>query len=125
MVQLILEAAQGASTCEYLDTCRWAERGELPEGAHPCRTDDFLADAAFAALARAQAHPSAAAFQLRLSGFEGHVLQPKNSSATGALLMKSGIIPRYGDRALPVLDVPDVLLQRRRLSALLLLGSNR
>ena len=35
MVQLILEAAQGASPCEYLDNRRGTERGELPKGAHP------------------------------------------------------------------------------------------
>jgi hypothetical protein len=61
MVQLILEAAQGASSCEYLDTCRRAERGELPEGAHPRGTDGFLAGAAFADLDRASAQSRAAA----------------------------------------------------------------
>ena len=61
MVQLILEAAQGASAGLYLDTFRQTERCDLPEGAHPIGTDGFVAGAAFAALARASAQPSAAA----------------------------------------------------------------
>ena len=78
MVQLILEAAQGASVGLYPDTARQTERGDLPEGAHPFGTDGFVAGAAFAAIDRASAQPSAAAFQLRLPGFEGRVLTPKN-----------------------------------------------
>ena len=53
MVQLILEAAQGASAGKYPDTFRQTERCDLPEGAHPVGTDGFWAGAAFAALARA------------------------------------------------------------------------
>jgi hypothetical protein len=67
MVQLILEAAQGASAGLYPDTARQTERGDLPERAHPIGTDGFLAGAAFAALARASAQPSTAA-----------LLKPKN-----------------------------------------------
>ena len=61
MVQLILEAAQGASAGLYPDTFRQTERCDLPEGAHPIGTDGFVAGAVFAALARASAQPSAAA----------------------------------------------------------------
>ena len=61
MVQLILEAAQGASDGLYPDTFRQTERCDLPEGAHPIGTDGFVAGAALAALARASAQPSAAA----------------------------------------------------------------
>ena len=75
MVQLILEAAQGASVGLYPDTARQTERGDLPEGAHLFGTDGFVAGAA---IDRASAQPSAAAFQLRLPGFEGRVLTPKN-----------------------------------------------
>ena len=51
----------------------------LPEGAHPCGTEGFLACAAFAELVRASAQASTAAFPLRLSGFEGQVLKPEKS----------------------------------------------
>ena len=61
MVQLILEAAQGASAGLYPDTFRQTERCDLPEGAHRIGTDGFVAGAAFAALARASAQPSTAA----------------------------------------------------------------
>ena len=53
MVQLILEAAQGASGGLYLDTFRQTQRCDLQEGAHPVGTEGFLAGAAFAVLARA------------------------------------------------------------------------
>ena len=55
MVQLLLEAAQGASSGLYLDTARLTERCDLPEEAHPCGTESFLACAAFAELVRALA----------------------------------------------------------------------
>ncbi|GEM_PF-4257946 len=42
MVQLILEAAQGASSGLYTDTARLTERCNLPAGAHPCETEGFL-----------------------------------------------------------------------------------
>jgi hypothetical protein len=80
MVQLILEAAQGASPCEYLDTCRGTERGELPEGSHPFRTDGFLPGAAFAAIARASAQPMATA-----------LLQIKIHSAIFSFQVRCGI----------------------------------
>ncbi|QXD23262.1 hypothetical protein F7C95_15210 [Opitutia bacterium ISCC 51] len=76
MVQLNLEAAQGASAGLYPDTARQAERGEHPEGVHPLGIDGILAGAAFAVFAWAQ--PNTAAFPLRPLGFEGHVLMPKN-----------------------------------------------
>ena len=41
MVQLILEAAQGASAGLYPDTIRQTERCDLPEGAHRIGTDGF------------------------------------------------------------------------------------
>ncbi|MCZ6673732.1 MAG: hypothetical protein O7C75_12440 [Verrucomicrobia bacterium] len=43
VVQLILDAAQGASAGLYPDTARQTERGNLPEGAHPSGTDGFSA----------------------------------------------------------------------------------
>ena len=86
MVQLNLEAAQGASAGLYPDTSRQTKRGDLPEGAHPFGTDGFLAGAAFAELTRASAQPSTAAFQLRQAGFAGHVLTPKIHSAITSFL---------------------------------------
>jgi len=76
MVQLILEAAQGAPSCE----CIWIlAGGRNAANFHKERipVGQMLASAAFAALVRVSAQSRAAAFQLRLSGFEGHVLQPK------------------------------------------------
>ena len=83
MVQLILEAGQGASAGLYPDTFRQTERCDLPEGAHRIGTDGFVAGAAFAALARASAQPSAAA-----------LLTPKNPFCHCIILILKWYKPR-------------------------------
>jgi hypothetical protein len=60
-VQLILEAAQGASVGLYSDTSRQTERGDLPKGAHPLGQMAFMVKAVFATLDRALTQPSVAA----------------------------------------------------------------
>ena len=101
MVQLILEAAQGASAGLYPDTFHQTERCDLPEGAHPIGTDGFVAGAAFAALARASAQPSAAA-----------LLTPKNPFCHCIILilkwynsLKFIAFPRWFPQRLEILGI--------------------
>jgi len=74
MVQLNLEAAQGASAGLYPDTARQTERGEHPEGVHPLGTDGFLAGVAFAVFTRAWAQPNTAALLMPKNPFCHYII---------------------------------------------------